>query len=52
MNIATQHHKGTAVITGASTGICYELAKCCARDGFDLVVAADEPGIKKVARKR
>lgn len=35
-----------AVVTGASTGIGYELAKCCARDGFDLVVAADEPKIK------
>ena len=34
-----------AVVTGASTGIGYELAKCCVEDGFDLVVAADEPGI-------
>src|SRR5690348_16891471 len=31
-----------AVVTGASTGIGYELAKCCAREGFDLVVVADE----------
>jgi uncharacterized protein len=38
-----------AVVTGASTGIGYELAKCCAREGFDLVVAADEPEIKKAA---
>jgi short-subunit dehydrogenase len=34
-----------AVVTGASTGIGYELAKCCAREGFDLVVAADEAKI-------
>jgi uncharacterized protein len=38
-----------ALVTGASTGIGYELAKCCAREGFDLVVAADEPEIKKAA---
>jgi short-subunit dehydrogenase len=38
-----------AVVTGASTGIGYELAKCCAENGFDLVVAADEPEIRSVA---
>jgi short-subunit dehydrogenase len=38
-----------AIVTGASTGIGYELAKCCAEDGFDLFVAADEPEIKKAA---
>ena len=36
-----------AVVTGASTGIGYELAKCCAENGFDLVVAADEAKIKR-----
>lgn len=40
-----------AVVTGASTGIGYELAKCCARDGFDLVIAADEAKIAYVARE-
>jgi uncharacterized protein len=34
-----------AMVTGASSGIGYELAICCARNGFDLVVAADEPEI-------
>jgi len=34
---------GLAVITGASSGIGYELAKICARERYDLVVAADEP---------
>lgn len=34
-----------AVVTGASTGIGFELAACCARDGFDLIIAADEPEI-------
>ena len=38
-----------AVVTGASTGIGYELAKCCAQDGFDLIVAADEPAIHQAA---
>jgi short-subunit dehydrogenase len=31
------------VVTGASCGIGYELAKLCAENGFDLVVAADRP---------
>ena len=35
-----------AVVTGASTGIGFELALVCARNGFDLVVAADEPRIR------
>jgi short-subunit dehydrogenase len=38
-----------AIITGASTGIGYELAKCCAQDGYDLVVVADELEIKRAA---
>ena len=38
-----------AMITGASSGIGYELAKICARDGFDLVIAADSEDILKAA---
>jgi uncharacterized protein len=34
-----------AVITGASSGIGYELARLAAEDGYDLVIAADEPSI-------
>lgn len=41
--------RSLAVVTGASTGIGFELAKCCAREGFDLVVVADEPEIMKAA---
>jgi short-subunit dehydrogenase len=40
-----------AVVTGASTGIGYELAKICATNGFDLVVAADEPAINEAAEE-
>jgi short-subunit dehydrogenase len=43
--------KPLAVVTGASTGIGYELAKCCAEHGYDLVIAADEPEIKTAADK-
>jgi short-subunit dehydrogenase len=38
-----------AVVTGASTGIGLELARCCAKDGFDLLIAADEPEIEHAA---
>jgi short-subunit dehydrogenase len=38
-----------AVITGASTGIGLELARLCARNDFDLVVAADEKEIERTA---
>jgi uncharacterized protein len=38
-----------ALVTGASTGIGFELAQCCAKNGFDLIVAADEPEIEKAA---
>lgn len=38
-----------AVVTGASTGIGLELARSCAKAGFDLLVAADEPEIEAAA---
>jgi short-subunit dehydrogenase len=47
----TQTGKGLAVVTGASTGIGYELAKCAAQDGYDLAIAANEPAIQDAALK-
>lgn len=40
-----------AVVTGASSGIGYELAKCCLDNGFDLVIAADEPKVNEAAQE-
>lgn len=39
----TPSSRPLAVVTGASSGIGLELARCCARHGFDLIVAADQP---------
>lgn len=41
--------RGLAVVTGASSGIGFELARCCVGDGYDLVIAADEPEIAEAA---
>lgn len=42
---------GLAVVTGASTGIGRALARQFAVNGFDLVIAADEPEIHEAARE-
>lgn len=46
----TQEASGLAIVTGASSGIGLELAKCCAHNGFELLIAADEPEIHTAAR--
>lgn len=38
-----------AIVTGASTGIGFELAHLAARNGYDLLVVADEPLIDAAA---
>jgi short-subunit dehydrogenase len=40
-----------AVVTGASTGIGKELARCAALDGCDLVIAANELEIEEAAEE-
>ncbi len=39
-----------AVVTGASAGIGFELARICAREGYDLIVAADNAEIENAGR--
>jgi short-subunit dehydrogenase len=40
-----------SVVTGASSGIGLELAKCCAQDGYELLIVADEPKIAIAAEQ-
>lgn len=47
----TTSSRPLAIVTGASTGIGFELAKCCAENGFDLLIAADEPAIETAAEQ-
>lgn len=46
-----QAMRGLAVVTGASSGIGFELARQAAGQGFDLIIAADEPQIEEAARQ-
>src|SRR5579871_5948941 len=41
----TDTSRPLAVVTGASTGIGFELARLCSQNGYDLIIAADEPAI-------
>ena len=41
--MADNNHGRFAIVTGASSGIGLELAKCAAKDGYDLLIAADRP---------
>lgn len=39
-----------AIVTGVSSGIGFHLAKQCAENGFDLLIAADDPAINNAAQ--
>jgi uncharacterized protein len=41
--------KPLALVTGASSGIGFELAKLFAKNGFDVIVNAEDAGIEKAA---
>ncbi len=41
--------KRLGIVTGASSGIGRELARICADEGLDMVIAADDPDIHRVA---
>jgi uncharacterized protein len=49
IEVSVMPDKQLALVTGASTGIGLELAKCAAKGGFDLVIAADEAAIESTA---
>ena len=40
-----------AIVSGASTGIGYYLAQKCAEEGYDILIAADEPQIENAAHE-
>ena len=44
------NHRLFAVVTGASSGIGYELARVFAKNGYDLLVTSGSPGAEEAAR--
>src|SRR5204863_5363501 len=43
---SSMNSRKLAVVTGASSGIGLEIAKLAAKDGYDLIVAADTPFVE------
>ncbi len=48
-SVENQSEKPLAVITGASSGIGFHLARVFAKNGFDLIVVAEDLGIMEAA---
>jgi short-subunit dehydrogenase len=49
--MSTQQRRPFAVVTGASSGIGFELAKVFAEEGFDLLVTAEDAEIDQAQRE-
>ncbi len=48
--MAIANNRPFAVVTGASSGIGFELARQCIENDFDLIICADDDGIRQAAR--
>jgi short-subunit dehydrogenase len=49
--MGTENKRKFAVVTGASSGIGFELAKQCVEHGFDVLVCAEDLGIDEAATR-
>jgi len=49
MSATTEHHP-LALVTGASSGIGFQLAKLFAENGFDLIIAAEDDELANAKR--
>lgn len=49
--MATETKRKFAVVTGASSGIGFELARQCLEHGFDVLICAEDPGIESAAKQ-
>lgn len=51
MKLNMTEGRSLAIVKDASTGSGYKIAKCCAQNGFGLVIAANEPKIMEASRE-
>ncbi|WP_064735888.1 SDR family NAD(P)-dependent oxidoreductase [Azohydromonas australica] len=49
--LSTTASRPFAIVTGASSGIGFELARCAAQRGYDLLIAADEAQVQERAQE-